>query len=181
MFMSFPSSSKATTDETFTWDEVKKLQDKEFMRRAEYMARFIKALQKRYGDEVKDIAKQVIYDIGAEKGRARAEISKDASLESLVDLIAHKFSKLYFGTRIAEMDQNHAVLREDYCPLPVKWKDMGLSDGEIVELCDIFCSVDRGMVHGYNPKFDITITGCQGLKKDGYCQFTISKKSKRSE
>lgn len=177
--MEFPEKSQRTTDEKFTWDEVKALLDKEFMRRGEYVARILTALKEKFGDEVFDIAKKVIYDIGYKKGKARAEKVKanneEPTLEKLSKLIDHKISHLYFGTT-PELIEGKLTIREYYCPLPRKWKEMGFSDEEIVNFCLIFDQVDRGMAEGYNENFKAELSGCKSLSEKGCCQTIISKK-----
>ena len=177
--MEFPEKSKRTTEETFTWDEVKALLDKEFMRRAEYIAKIVTALKEKFGDKVIDETKKVIYNIGYEKGKARAAIVKakgeEPTLENLAELIAHKTSKLYFGTT-PELTENKLVIREDYCPLPRKWKEMGFTDKEIIEFCLMFDQVDKGMVEGYNDSFKAELSGCKTLAEKGYCQMVVEKK-----
>ena len=43
--LEFPSESHQSTDETFTWDEVKEILDKQIMRRAEYVTSVILAMR----------------------------------------------------------------------------------------------------------------------------------------
>lgn len=174
--MDFPSKSKATTCQTFSWDEVKARLDKEFMRRGEYLARILVALRERFGDEVFEVTKSVIYRIGYEKGSYRADLVKQADkendLENLAELISHKISRLYFGTT-PELSERKLIIREEYCPLPVKWKKMGYSDDQIVEFCALFDQVDKGMVEGYNENFTAELSGCTTLAEDGLCQMSV--------
>ena len=98
----FPQKSHRTSDQTFTWEEVKAIMDKEIKRRAEYVTTVILAMQEKFGDEALDVAAQAIYQIGYKKGKARSEIvaeqGQETDLESLSELIAHKMSRLYLGT-----------------------------------------------------------------------------------
>ncbi len=172
----FPPKSNSVVNDTFTWDEVKGFLDKEYMRRAEYIADIILAMKERYGDEVYEIVKQVIYQIGFEKGQLRAQVVKekgqDNDLQSLAELVAHRLSRMYYGTT-PEVSENKLVVRETYCPLPIKWKEMGMSDEEIVRFCLMFDQVDKGMVEGYNEKFVAELTGCRGLSERGFCQMIV--------
>ena len=70
----FPSKSDRSTDDVFTWDEVKAIMDKEIMRRAEYVTRVVEAMRERFGDEALEVAAQAIYGIGYSKGKARSEL-----------------------------------------------------------------------------------------------------------
>jgi L-2-amino-thiazoline-4-carboxylic acid hydrolase len=178
--MEFPEKSRSTTDRLFTWDDVRKLLDKESMRRAEYIAKILTGLSKRFGEQVYSEAARVIYQIGYEKGQARAQAMQDEGgendLESLARLISHETAQLYLGNKV-EVQASQMVVMEDYCPLPRKWKEMGLSDSEIVSFCLLFDQVDKGMVEGYNEDFVACLSGCQGLAKDGYCQMVVKQKS----
>ena len=176
--MEFPEKSKHTTDELFTWDEVRTLLDKEAMRRAEYIARILISLKEHYGDELMEIARDVIYKIGFEKGQTRASLmkaeGKKNDLDNLARLISHKTAQLYLGNQtIVEMEK--LVVTEDYCPLPRKWKDMGLSDDQIINFCLLFDQVDKGMVEGYDQELEAHLSGCKGLSENGYCQMCVTR------
>ena len=178
--MEFPTKSGGSTDETFDWNFVKTLLDKEFHRRAEYVTKIVMAFKERYGDEAFDLARQTIYNIGYEKGQKRAKIAEEngetISLENLAGQVAHKVSRLYFGTD-PKVEGEKLVVRESYCPLPLKWKEMGFNDKEIVELCLMFDQVDKGMAEGYNAEWTADLTGCRTLAEKGYCQMVVRKKS----
>ncbi len=95
----FPAQSDRSTDDVFTWDEVKAIMDKEIMRRAEYVTRVVEAMRERFGDEALEVAAQAIYQIGFRKGQARSELvqaeGKRNDLSSLSELVAHKMARLY--------------------------------------------------------------------------------------
>ncbi len=177
--MEFPAQSDATTDALFTWPEVKTLLDKEHTRRAEYVTRILMALRERFGEEVMDIARKTIYQMGYEKGRARAahvtQQGDGRDLVSLANLVAHRISRLYYGTT-ARVSGEELTMRETYCPLPRKWQEMGLPDDQVIELCLLFDQVDRGMVEGYNSDFVTELSGCEKLSEVGFCQMTVRKK-----
>jgi len=172
----FPAQSDRSTDDVFTWDEVKAIMDKEIMRRAEYVTRVVEAMRERFGDEALEVAAQAIYQIGYRKGQARSEVvkaeGKRNDLSSLSELVAHKMARLYLGTT-AEMKLGALTVRETYCPLPVYWKSIGMSDAETVRYCKIFDQVDKGMVEGYNPLLTADLGGAEELARLGYCQMIV--------
>jgi len=172
----FPAQSDRSTDDVFTWDEVKAIMDKEIMRRAEYVTRVVEAMRERFGDEALEVAAQAIYQIGYRKGQARSEVvkaeGKRNDLSSLSELVAHKMARLYLGTT-AEMKLGALTVRETYCPLPVYWKSIGMSDAETVRYCKIFDQVDKGMVEGYNPSLTADLGGAEELARLGYCQMIV--------
>lgn len=174
--LEFPRKSHRSTDEVFTWDEVKAIMDKEIMRRAEYVTSVVEAMRQRFGDEALDVAARAIYEIGFRKGRARSELvrqqGKANDLESLSELVAHKMARLYLGTT-AEIRLGELTVRETYCPLPVYWKSIGLSDAETVRYCRVFDQVDKGMVEGYNGALAADLGGADELARLGYCQMVI--------
>lgn len=177
--MEFPARSKNNTEELFTWDEVRALLDKETMRRAEYIARILIEMKKRFGEESLEIARKVIYQIGYEKGTLRANImqaeGKENNLENLAKLVSHKNAQLYLGNQVSICDEE-MVVKEDYCPLPRKWKEMGMQDEQIISFCLLFDQVDKGMVEGYNHQFEAILSGCRGLAENGFCQMVVRNK-----
>ena len=176
--MEFPERSQSTTDRCFNWDEVRKLLDKETMRRAEYIARILIALNERFGEEVFSIAAEVIYQIGYEKGQARARLMESQGtenhLENLARLVSHDMAQLYLGNEV-EVTTDKMIVKENYCPLPRKWQEMGLPEDQIVAFCLLFDQVDKGMVEGYNPELVAHLSGCRGLAEEGYCQMVVDR------
>jgi hypothetical protein len=174
--LQFPARSHRSTDQVFTWDEVKAIMDKEIMRRAEYVTTIILAMKERFGEDAYQVAAQAIYNIGYRKGQARsalvAEQGKTNDLESLSGLIGHKMSRLYLGTT-TEVKPGELTVCETYCPLPVYWKSAGLPDKENVRFCKIFDQVDKGMVEGYNASFEAELGGAEELATKGYCQMVV--------
>ena len=150
--MDFPKQSHRTTDETFTWEEVKAIMDKEIMRRAEYVTAVIQSMRERFGEEALEVAAEAIYQIGYKKGKARSELvidhGQDNDLESLSEFVAHKMARIYLGTT-AEVEGNQMRVSETYCPLPVFWRSIGMSDDEVVRFCKIFDQVDYQGYHDY--------------------------------
>jgi hypothetical protein len=65
------------------------------------------------------------------------------------------------------------TVTEDYCPLPRKWKEMGLADDQIVSFCILFDQVDKGMVEGYNLAYVACLSGCRDLAETGRCRMVI--------
>jgi hypothetical protein len=175
----FPERSQVTSDETFTWEEVRGIMDKEIKRRAEYVTAVVQAMRERYGDEVLDIAGQAIYQIGYRKGTARAEMARGQGqqndLHSLSELVAHRTARLYLGTTV-EVEAERMTSTETYCPMPAYWKSIGFSDTEVRRFCWMFDQVDRGMVEGYNPEFTADLGGAEQLAQHGYCQMIVRKK-----
>lgn len=176
----FPERSKNTTDRLFTWEEVRQFLDKETTRRTEYITKLLENFRERYGEEVLDIAAEVIYNIGYEKGALRrklvSEENKENDLESLANIISHTTAQLFLGNK-TEVKNDTMTVTEDYCPHPKKWKEMGLPLDRIVKYCSIFDQVDRGMIEGYNDSFETKLTGCVHLAENGVCQMFVRKKS----
>ncbi len=176
----FPRQSGRTTEDVFTWDEVKAIMDKEIMRRAEYVTSVVEAMRQRFGEEAVDVAASAIYQIGYRKGKARSQLvqeqGKEPDLASLSELVAHKMARLYLGTT-AEIRLGELTVRETYCPLPVYWKSIGMSDAEAVRFCKIFDQVDKGMVEGYNSDLTADLGGAEELATMGYCQMVVRRKS----
>jgi hypothetical protein len=177
--MHFPERSHVTSDETFTWEEVRAIMDKEIKRRGEYVTAIVQAMRDRYGDEALDIASRAIYQIGYEKGKSRSEQMRQQGrqndLLSLSDLVAHRTAKLYLGTKV-EVEAERMTSTETYCPLPAYWKSIGFTDTEVRRFCWMFDQVDQGMVEGYNPDYTADLGGAEQLAQHGYCQMIVRRK-----
>lgn len=177
--MHFPERSHVTSDETFTWEEVRAIMDKEIKRRGEYVTAIVQAMRDRFGDGVLDIADRAIYQIGFQKGKTRSETAREQGqqndLQSLSELVAHRTAKLYLGTKV-EVEEERMTSSETYCPLPAYWKSIGFTDTEVRRFCWMFDQVDRGMVEGYNPEFTADLGGAEQLAQHGYCQMIVRKK-----
>lgn len=178
--MNFPKRSKHSTEQVFSWEEVRELLDKEAVRRADYIARILENMREVFGDKVFEIAAEVIYNIGYEKGKIRARLAKEKGqnndLTCLAQLVSHRTAQLYLGNNV-EIDGDTMFVREDYCPLPVKWKEMGLPDDKIISYCLLFDQVDKGMVEGFNPAFEAMLSGCKGLAEKGFCEMIVRRKN----
>jgi hypothetical protein len=177
--MRFPERSHVTSDETFTWEEVRAIMDKEIKRRGEYVTAIVQAMRERYGDEVLGIAGRAIYQIGYEKGKARSELMRQRGqsndLHSLSELVAHRTAKLYLGTTVA-VEADRMTSTETYCPMPAYWKSIGFADEDVRRFCWMFDQVDRGMVEGYNPEYTADLGGAEQLAQHGYCQMIVRQK-----
>jgi hypothetical protein len=175
----FPERSHVTSDETFTWEEVRAIMDKEIKRRGEYVTAVVQAMRERFGDEALEIASRAIYQIGFEKGKARSELMRQEGrandLQSLAELVAHRTAKLYLGTKVA-VEPERMTSTETYCPLPAYWKSIGFTDIEVRRFCWMFDQVDQGMVEGYNPDYTADLGGAEQLAEHGYCQMIVRKK-----
>jgi len=170
----FPEKSKKTTDETFTFEEIRGLMDGLIFGRAEYVAELLISLKKRFGDEVFEIAKKTIYDIGYKRGQLIPPGAKGKDLASfLTGLAGSKFDKLYWGLTIDEQTDESITCHVEHCPLPRKWKQMGLSNDEMVEMCTIFDYIDKGLAAGYHEDIEMENTGVKTLGTEGYCRLTI--------
>jgi predicted hydrocarbon binding protein len=169
--LEFPASPKPM-DRSFTWDEVRQYVDAENMERAEYVARLLIAFSERYGDEVYDLARQVIYNIGYERGQKHAATVKEKSFEHVMKLFSDPAMANYFGFE-PKWSKDKVVAQVHYCPLPRQWKQMGMTDDEIIRLCSIFDEAEQGLFEGYSERFTEESTGCATLSEKGYCQMTM--------
>lgn len=177
--MRFPDRSHVTSDEMFSWEEVRAIMDKEIKRRGEYVTAIVQAMREHFGDGAFDIAVRAIYQIGYNKGKARSELMRQqgrpTDLHSLSELVAHRTAKLYLGTTV-EVEPDRMTSTETYCPMPAYWKSIGLEDIEVRRFCWMFDQVDRGMVEGYNPDYTADLGGAEQLAQHGYCQMIVRKK-----
>jgi hypothetical protein len=103
------------------------------------------------------VLKRALYDRGSEKGRQLAEKIGSPDLRQVAAaFVEGKQGIDVFGHEVVEVDDNHALLRLNQCPLVEAWKDLGLSPEGIKTMCDFAYQVDFGKFEtaGYNLKFN---------------------------
>ncbi len=174
--MEFPTKSKQTTSETYTFEEVRGLMDRLHFARAEYLASILLALQARFGDEVMKIAGDAIFEIGRHQGQQLGKLSKDKSLADFAEgFMGDKFDRPYWGYVIEQSSDKLVTGYMEYCPLPRKWKDMGLPDDQIQKLCSTCDNIDKGLAAGYPGGVQEENSGVRTLSTEGRCRMTIKR------
>ena len=171
----FPKKSRQDTDLRFTLDEIREEMDRAIMARGEFLAEILLRLKKIYGDNVINVATEAIYDIGYRKGKKIASRVPENTLENFPKEFSNRLDGLYWGF-FAEKKGDTLDTYLEYCPLSRKWEEMGLSDAQIIELCTMSDTIDKGVIDGYNDKYTAVNSGCRTLAETGCCRMLIKHK-----
>ncbi len=172
--MEFPAKSSHTTHKTFTFEELRAVLDRMNFSRAESVTMIVMRMRERFGEEAVEVAKQAIYDIGYKAGQAMAANAKDKELGTFLDgFLGDEIEQLYWGWTLEQKSDQAIVGHVEHCPLPRKWKQMGLSDQQMIELCGIFDYVDKGITAGFNEALEIENSGVSTLSSAGYCRMAM--------
>ena len=78
---------------------------------------------------------------------------------------------------IKENSDEHLYIDFHYCPLVSAWLKLGISEGDIPELCEIAMDGDRGIISTY-PEFKFKL-GKTIAKGDDVCEIRIDKVKKK--
>ncbi len=174
--LNFPKKSGQETEEKFSLDEIREEMDRAIMARGEFLAEILLRLKKIYGQNVVDVAREAIYDIGYRKGKKIASRVTENTIENFSKEFSSRLDGLYWGF-FAEKKGDSLDTYVEYCPLSRKWEEMGLSDDQIVELCDMSDAIDKGVIDGYNDKYTAENSGCRTLAETGCCRMMVVRKS----
>lgn len=120
-----------------------------------------KELSKEVGEErAVAILKRAIYERGKEKGVQLAKKIGEPDIKKLAEAFVEGKEEIdAFGHEVVEIDENHALLRLNQCPLVEAWNEMGLSSEDQKTMCDFAYQVDFGKFEaaGYKLKFNCRI------------------------
>lgn len=133
----------------------------EVMNRARIYYLIYQELSREVGEErAMEILKKAIYSRGREKGALLRDRIGEADLQKLASAFMEGKDEIdVFGHEVVEVDDDHALLRLNQCPLVEAWNGMGLSLEEQQKMCDFAYQVDFGKFEGagYHLKFNCRI------------------------
>ncbi len=107
-----------------------------------------------------EIMKRALYERGREKGVLLAKKIGAPDLQRVAEAFVEGKQELdTFGHEIVRVDDRHALLRLNACPLVDAWQDLGLSREETALMCDLAYQVDFGKFEaaGYRLRFECRI------------------------
>lgn len=141
--------------------------------RAHFYFNLYQTLSEEYGKEKAiNLMQKAIYKRGQEKAKKHKVNKNDFPTLAKGFLEGGESSLNIFGNEVFEVDDDHAKLRLNGCPLVDAWKEAGLSAEDIVTMCDIAYQVDFGKFEGlgFSLKFDSRI--CEG---HSCCELVVTK------
>ncbi len=111
-------------------------------------------------DKIKEIMYKGIYQSGVDKAKDYPEDVKDGNYEALCKALSNSKSKNMdiFDAEV-ENHKDFCIFRLNRCALVEAWKEVGLNEDEIQDMCDIAYATDFGKFEtlGYEIKFDSRI------------------------
>jgi hypothetical protein len=119
------------------------------------------------------VLKRAIYQRGAEKGLQLAIRLGGSDLSKLAEVFVEgKEGVDVFGHQVVRVDQDHALLRLNQCPLVEAWRELGLSPEVTKVMCDLAYQVDFGKFEtaGFRLKFD-----CRIADGEASCDLRVTK------
>ncbi len=127
---------------------------------------FAKKLVARYGDEGRELVREVIWEFG----RVRGESVRERVQALGLPLTPNNYGKApdlpsigwQRETVVSNAGQHHT--RITYCPFAEMWKELG---SEAKELGRIFCEVDPAKYQAFNP--DLAFTRPESMLEGGAC------------
>ena len=113
--------------------------------RADLYVALLRVLERRVGrDAAVATLKEAIHEWGRNLGEGLQGLAP-ADFAGLRDRFAlPPDDGELFGTRVDRCDAGGMDVQFERCPLKAAWQDAGLSDGEVVLLCEIACEADHG-------------------------------------
>lgn len=138
---------------------------------------FFEEISKEVGEEkAAGIMKKAIYRWGGAKSDRYKSLAEKGDFKGIAD----EFVKTsvcngeIFKPSVDKIDEKSAVIDMKGCPLVEAWREMSLSEKEIVKMCEIANATDYGKYEGMGLKLTIESTIAKGEER---CRLLLEKKS----
>ena len=132
----------------------------------------VRALEKKYGPEVKQVIKESSYNNGVRLGR---DFSKKFGGNGIREFAIAWEEMWGFGGPPVEISDKRVIYRGALCAAYEAWKKLGVTREEISELADLYCVNDVGFANGFNPKMELKHAK-RVMKGDPCCEWVIELK-----
>ena len=106
------------------------------------------------------ILRKALYERGREKGLELVQKTGGGDLRKVASAFVEGKEEVdVFGHEVVAVDDHHALLRLNHCPLVEAWEGLGLSREEQRLMCNIAYQVDFGKFEaaGFRLKFNCRI------------------------
>lgn len=162
-------TEEETTEEQVPMEEYLRDVQGAIKDRGRYLAMVVKELDAR-GLDADDIIGTTLYRYGYELG---GRVGKIEGVDELVRLqLSSRAGGLPFKVERPEMTVERVVIINNCCPLVEVWREMGLSDQEVVRMCDLFEKREEGRVAAVGLKVEAPQTFAKG---DHVCRLVFTK------
>jgi hypothetical protein len=139
---------------------------------------FFEEISKEVGKEkAATIMKKAIYRWGGAKSNRYKALADKKDFKGIADefIRTSVCNGEIFKPTITKADKQSAVVDMKGCPLVEAWQEMGLSEEEVTEMCEIANATDYGKYEGMGFKLTIESTLAKGEEK---CRLVIEEKNK---
>lgn len=119
-----------------------------------------------------DFGTPAVYRCGTQQGGDLVRKGRTTSLKGLRKTLFTLPARLVFEMKVVESTDDKLSIDFHYCPLVKAWQKQGCSDEQIVALCDIAMSGDRGIARAYGARLDLPQTISRGAD---HCQIRFVK------
>ena len=124
--------------------------------RATWMYLLLKEARER-GLAWDEFARPAIFATGCLNGQKKLAKMKDPSnMAEFSTVFAGETSRGVFEMEVVKQDEDGYHLDFHYCPLVTAWKELGATQEEIEQLCDIAMDGDRGVADQF-PEFEFSL------------------------
>jgi predicted ArsR family transcriptional regulator len=156
-------------------DKFEKALKQEIGNRARIYYLIYRELSEELGDaEAVEILKRAIYERGKEKGELLAKKLGEPDLKKLARAFVEGKEDIdAFGHEVVEVEDDHALLRLNHCPLVEAWEEMGLSPEQQKRMCDMAYQVDFGKFEAAGFRLDFN---CRIAEGDTTCDLHVKKR-----
>ncbi len=139
--------------------------------RATWFYLLLQAAKEQGADQAK-IAETAIFKFGQGKG---AKIGAVTNPRQFFDGIATKNASLAFAMEEIQVGEEQGIYRFHHCALCEAWRELGCSQPEINQLCQLAMKGDYGVVSAFPLKLEFNSTIADGSE---YCEMVITKADK---
>lgn len=139
--------------------------------RARWLYLLVDETRKR-GVDWSEVGNEAVFRCGTAQGADLVRKGNTSSLKGLKKTLFTRPARLVFEMKVIESTDDRLSIDFHYCPLVKAWQEQGCSDEEIVTLCDIAMSGDRGIAKAYGARLDLPQTISRGAS---HCQIRFAR------
>ncbi|MDP6625640.1 MAG: L-2-amino-thiazoline-4-carboxylic acid hydrolase [Nitrospinota bacterium] len=137
---------------------------------------FFEEISKEFGEEkAAAVMKKAIYRWGSAKSNRYQPLAKKKDFKGISDefLRTSVCNGEVFKPSVHSVEKRSTVIDMAGCPLVEAWREMGLSEKEVADMCEIANATDYGKYEGMGLKLTIESTLAKG---DERCRLIVEEK-----
>mgnify|MGYP001075463862 CR=1 FL=1 len=152
--------------------ETKEAYKKMFLRGAQTFAQMwdiLKEVEKRYGINIMDIAREIRWKQAYEAGQKAAKQFEKNGLRELY-LAYSAFFEAICDVEWFVFNDDRIEKHCRRCPPSEAFKELGRTEEEMKEWAELYCLADRAYWSGFNPEFEVCMPRLL-MKGDPHCTY----------